>query len=119
MRRNLPGLGLSLSLGLLLWPVPTSRSVAAGLDLPKFGRAGAAMAQDERPSSPRLTALLQSIRPRASRLTAAPSEALASGAVGFHDVASIHISRHPAEAAFGHISAGARTLFPRAPPLSA
>jgi hypothetical protein len=119
MRRNLPVLGLSLSLGLLLWPLPASHSVAVGFDIPKFGRAAAAMGQDERPSALRLTALLQGIRPRACRLTAAPSDALATRAVGFPDVTSIHISHHPAEAAFGHIPAGARTLFPRAPPLSA
>ncbi len=120
MRRNLSFLGLSLFLGLLLWPRPASHSAAAESDLAKFGRADPAMAQGERPSVPRLTALLPGIRPRVCRLTGgAPSEALAAGAVRIPDLASIRFSRQPVRAAFGKISAGARTLFPRAPPLSA
>jgi len=117
MRRNLPLLGLSLFLGLLLWPLPASRGVVAGSDVPNFGRGDAALALCERPSAPRLTALLQGIRPRLCRLISDPSNALAASTFGSLDLGSLRSYRLAVRVPPGLIPAGARTRFPRGPPV--
>ncbi|HEY7636259.1 MAG TPA: hypothetical protein VH763_11970 [Gemmatimonadales bacterium] len=119
MRRTPSVLGLSLLLGLLLLPLPKSRGVAARSGVPTLGQAGGTMAPSERPSATRLTAWLQGIRPRSCRLTSAATDVLAGGSACFPELSSVRFIRPSISAAFALIAAGERTLFPRAPPLSA